>query len=209
MRISEEAFHQQAETGDILLCSNKSKNLATIGQSGQQDVVGVYLIIKLNVEESNNLRVIRPGTSEQGIMIDDWEQFKLFKYQKFTDVIFRHIHVDRSTEQFSQSVQKYIEDIQNEPNTEYVDKKSNETIKRPFTPAELVAKFFKDTQLVADQFDKNLDAYAPKDFSQKQLKSDNFGPEQNVMTKDKDISGQIEARSLVRLDSIASTQIVS
>lgn len=34
MRISEEAFHQQAETGDLLVCSNKSKNIATIGQSG-------------------------------------------------------------------------------------------------------------------------------------------------------------------------------
>ena len=47
-----------------------------MGQSGQQDVVGVFMIIKLNGEdeaEQSNLRVIRPGTIDQGIMIDDWE----------------------------------------------------------------------------------------------------------------------------------------
>jgi hypothetical protein len=107
MRINEEAFHQQAETGDILVCSNKSTNIPiikSIGGNGAeyQDVVAVYVIIKLNVEgDANNLRVIRPGTSEEGVMLDDWDQFKLFKQEKFTDVFFRHIHVDRTTDKFS------------------------------------------------------------------------------------------------------------
>lgn len=98
-------------------------------------------------------------------MLDDWEQFKQFKQQKFTDVLFRHIHVDRSNDKFSQAVQKYIEDIQKEPLVDSVDKKSNVSIKRPFTPAELVAKFFIDTDLLEDKFEKNIDQYLPKDFS--------------------------------------------
>lgn len=168
MRISEEAFLQQAETGDILLCSNKSKNIKSIGGKESQDVVGVFLIIKVNAEQdSNNLRVIRPGTTKEGIMLDDWEQFQHFKHQKFTDVIFRHIHVDRSTDKFSQAVQKYIEEIQKDPYTETIDKKTNETIKRLYAPAELVAKFFKDTALLEEKFEKAIDTCVPKDFSQK------------------------------------------
>ena len=40
---------------------------------------------------------------------------------------------------------KYIEEIQKNPLVEFVDKKTNATIKRPYAPAELVAKFFKES----------------------------------------------------------------
>jgi hypothetical protein len=60
---------------------------------------------------------------------------------------------------------KYIEEIQKNPLVEFVDKKTNATIKRPYAPAELVAKFFKDSELCEDKFEKSIDAYVPKDFS--------------------------------------------
>ena len=49
--------------------------------------------------------------------------------------------------------------------------------KRPYDSAELVAKFFKDMKIIAGGEDKALDQYAAKDFSQKLLNSDTFGPE--------------------------------
>ena len=55
----------------------------------------------------------------------------------------------------------------------------------------MVAKFYKDMEIIADAEKKALDTYMAKEFSQKMLNSDNFGPEQNVMIKDKDEESQI------------------
>ena len=52
----------------------------------------------------------------------------------------------------------------------------------------MVAKFYQDMDIIAKADKKALDQYAAKDFSQKMLSSDSFGPEQNVMIKDKDES---------------------
>lgn len=43
-------------------------------------------------------------------------------------------------------------------------------------------------EIIADADKKALDTYMAKEFSQKMLNSDSFGPEQNVMIKDKDES---------------------
>ena len=43
-------------------------------------------------------------------------------------------------------------------------------------------------EIIADADKKALDTYLAKEFSQKMLNSDSFGPEQNVMIKDKDES---------------------
>ena len=74
-------------------------------------------------------------------MLDDWDQFKQYKYKRFTDVIFRHLHVDRTTDHFAQGIQKFIDTIQKEPLADNAENIGGER-KRPYKSAELVAKFY-------------------------------------------------------------------
>ena len=84
LRINEEGFLNQAESGDLIFCEDKKK------------VKKVYLLMKMQIdnEGQNELHVVSTGR-DQGVIIGTWEQFKEYKQGRFRNVIFRHLFCDR------------------------------------------------------------------------------------------------------------------
>ena len=149
VRISEESFLEQAETGDIILCSNKKafKDL---------HVDRVYILIRL----ISGLHVLRPAENfENGVLIETWEKFQRYKYKRFTDILHRHLYCDRSTNsKFIKEVQRFLSKIQKEPHI-----RNSKGDYRIFKSSELAANFFLELGFLPEC--KEITSYTPKDFS--------------------------------------------
>ena len=175
-RFDEAQFLTQAQTGDLILCSNKKL------LNNQQDVHKVFILVKL----VQGLQVLRPAQFSQGdIVLETWEEFQRYKYKKFTDVIYRRMSCPRDAA-FHQRVQKLMVDLQNKPYLESVS-----TVRRNFKSSELAAKFYLDLELLKPF--KKIEQFGPKDFSQKcnshlkfADKSIHLDEELNIMIQDRD-----------------------
>ncbi len=68
LRLSEDAFKQVAEVGDIILCQTKKFQLK---QSGSANADKICLVVKLTTEEKKNeeLFILRVGNSLQQPMV--------------------------------------------------------------------------------------------------------------------------------------------
>lgn len=66
------------------------------------------------------------------------------------------MHVDRTTDKFSQGIQLFINAIQKEPLIDYVENNVG-VKKRPYDSAELVGKFYQDMNIISNVDKKALD----------------------------------------------------
>ena len=57
---------------------------------------------------------MRVDASKKGIILESWERFKAYCEGKYSDVIFRHLYMDR-TSKFFVSAANFAEDIINDP----------------------------------------------------------------------------------------------
>lgn len=146
----------------------------------------IFLIVKLKIDGEDQLRVLRStnNISEGGIVLDDWEAFQQFKNRKFSDVLFRHLYVNR-TPQFNVIVQDFLGELKKQPHPPSVDPSQPA---RPYGNIELVANFYHKLQLFdmenVEQFE-----FQPRTFSQRfdsglsMKKGVKLGEEQNIMMK--------------------------
>lgn len=180
-RFDEAQFLSQAQTGDLILCSNKKL------LKGEHDVHKVFILVKL----VQGLQVLRPAQFSQGdIVLESWEEFQRYKYKKFTDVIYRHMSCLRDPD-FQQRVQKLLIDLQNKPYLESVS-----TVRRNFKSSELAAKVYLDLELLKPF--KKIEQFGPKDFSQKcndnlkfADKSIHLDEELNIMIQERDVTASM------------------
>lgn len=123
LRITEDAFIKQAEVGDLILCSSKNKvNIPRVRQEvqrGQTMVQHLCLVVKLETgvpsKKKDEVFIIRIGTSlDQGVVIQSWEEFRIYKAQKYNDCWFRHLYCDRDDE-FLQKTQNFIQKVREKP----------------------------------------------------------------------------------------------
>lgn len=117
LRINESMLLQTAEVGDIILCFGKKRyNL----KNRSNAIVEVCLIVKLDEEEDafaatktigkkakQSLYVIRVGSSRQGVILQNWDQFRLLKQARYHECQHRHLHCKRNDE-FLQKTQIFI-----------------------------------------------------------------------------------------------------
>lgn len=84
LRMLEDVFLDQAETGDLLLCSNKKK--FSIQQMKKPSHVDrVFVIFKLNeannqaiLSERDKLHILRICGVRKGIVLEKWSDFKIY-----------------------------------------------------------------------------------------------------------------------------------
>ena len=84
--MDEESFKDEAETGDLIICSSV-KMLNTEYK--------VAMIIKMQTDNFSDteLFVLRVGTTnESPIILQSWQAFRLFKFKNYNDCWFRHLH---------------------------------------------------------------------------------------------------------------------
>ena len=123
LRIPEKSFFEQAETGDILLCANK-KSFDIKKMKTANPVDRVFLIYRMDVRTSQigNLHdkelgrhyVLRVDAKNKCVILDEWTSFTEYCRGKFTDIIFRHLYVDRD-DHFLKKASNYAEDMMNDP----------------------------------------------------------------------------------------------
>jgi len=54
--------------------------------------------MKLEIDDTgeNELFILRVGSQlDQGIILQTWHEFRIYKDQKFTDCFYRHLHCNR------------------------------------------------------------------------------------------------------------------
>lgn len=77
------------------------------------------LVVKLETgvpsKKKDEVFIIRIGTSlDQGVVIQSWEEFRIYKAQKYNDCWFRHLYCDRDDE-FLQKTQNFIQKVREKP----------------------------------------------------------------------------------------------
>lgn len=94
LRINEKNFVQQAEIGDLILCQSKRKIALT-----QEPVFDkICLLVKLQEENQieAELYVLRVGPSlNHPLVLQKWEEFRIFRTQRYSDCMYRHLHCVR------------------------------------------------------------------------------------------------------------------
>ena len=85
-----------AEVGDLLLCQSKKRFRVTADRS----VDKICMVIKLQSETNpanTELFILRVGTSlAAGVILQPWEEFRVYKSQRLQDCWFRHLYCDRT-----------------------------------------------------------------------------------------------------------------
>lgn len=126
LRISEERFLKTADIGDIILCLHKKKYTL----KNRMDAIDqVCLIVRLDDEQDafNNFKsrpngkvksriyVIRTGSNiDQGVILQSWEDFRIYKSLRFSECQFRHLYCERSKE-FVKMTQRFIQNVKDKP----------------------------------------------------------------------------------------------
>lgn len=44
----------------------------------------------------NRVFILRICSVKKGIILEKWKDFKIYRQNKFSDIIFRHLHIERS-----------------------------------------------------------------------------------------------------------------
>jgi len=157
LRILEDSFLEQAETGDLLLCANK-KNFSIKNMKVPHHVDRVFVIFKLNeanneviAAEHDKVHILRICAQKQAIILESWNDFKKYRQDKFTDLIFRRLNVERDGK-FLDNATKFVEDILRTPyincqeliirHTEAGPVQVLEDRKRSYKNAEIAFRFY-------------------------------------------------------------------
>jgi hypothetical protein len=81
----------------------------------------VFLIFKLNeanneviVSERDKVHVLRICAVRKGIILEKWDDFKIYCQDKFTDLIYRNLNIERNNP-FLNSATEFVEGIIREP----------------------------------------------------------------------------------------------
>lgn len=120
LRILEDVFLDQAETGDLLLCSNKKK-FSMKSMKTPSHVDRVFVIFKLEeandqviVSEHDKIHILRICAKRKGIILEKWSDFKVYCQDKFTDIIYRSLNMERDAD-FLSSARQYVEALIKDP----------------------------------------------------------------------------------------------
>lgn len=104
LRVPEALFLAQADIGDIILCLQKKKFSLS---NRLQAIEEICLILKLDTDVDNfgggqkqnesELYVLRAGTTkQQAVILQKWEDFRIYKSVKFSECWYRHLHCERN-----------------------------------------------------------------------------------------------------------------
>ena len=161
------------------------------------------LVVKLQTgvpeKKKDEVFIIRVGNNlDQGIVIQSWEEFRIYKTQKYNDCWFRHLYCDRDDE-FLQKTQNFIQKMREKP---FVTKKADPTQKesvdrrRLYRDAELISKYYKVVHILPQQNPDTRQSikYDSKQFSTNLslLNNASFGDEQIIMFREKEIQSKIQ-----------------
>lgn len=94
LRLSEKEFLDQVETCDLLLCTRKSQ---IRNVSGKHKIHDIFTVISMQSQDSDDeFFVIRSVPVDQGgIVVDNWDSFKMYIKAMYSDVLFRHLFCKR------------------------------------------------------------------------------------------------------------------
>lgn len=142
----------QADIGDIILCLQKKKfTLANRLQAIEE----ICLLVKLDSDdgqfggkpgEQSELYVLRAGSTKQAsVILQRWDDFRIYKSVKFSECWYRHLHCERD-QQFIENTQRFIQKIREKP---FFKKEPNSNTRRLYKSAELIAKYYKNVGILA------------------------------------------------------------
>ena len=115
LRIDEQSFSEEAEIGDLILCQSKKK--LVLGQNKEANKVAMVVKIHsdVNATDKSELYVLRVGTDpNQPIILQSWQDFRLFRSQNYSDCWFRHLYCERNDDFLIKS-QYFIKRITENP----------------------------------------------------------------------------------------------
>lgn len=121
-------------------------------------------MIKLDTEESafgggtgpsqSELYVLRAGsTKQQAVVLQKWDDFRIYKSVKFSECWYRHLHCERS-KQFVDNTQRFIQKIRERP---FYKKEQGSNQRRLYRSAELIAKYYKNVGILARENQQGQD----------------------------------------------------
>lgn len=153
LRVPEGLFLAQADVGDIILCLQKKKFSLS---NRLQAIEEICLLIKLDTDEGNfggnqgpsqsELYVLRAGsTKQEAVILQKWEDFRIYKSVKFSECWYRHLHCERN-KQFIDNTQRFIQKIREKA---FYKKEQQTNVRRLYTSAELIAKYYKNVGILA------------------------------------------------------------
>lgn len=115
MRIHEDYFINEAEVGDLILCQTKKGKMKMVS-AAVPDQIGI--IVKLrddNLQDKDEVFILKVGQSiNRPIILQSWREFRVLKYQMYTDCWYRHLYCDRNPE-WMLKVQYFIQKIRENP----------------------------------------------------------------------------------------------
>lgn len=120
LRILEDVFLDEAESGDLILCANKKKfQIQKLKKPSYVD--DVFLILKLDqlngqqfLHEHDKVHILRNCPESCSIIMEKWADFKAYCADKYTDLIYRSIEKDRDDETL-EVIQDFLWDKINKP----------------------------------------------------------------------------------------------
>jgi hypothetical protein len=160
LRVPEALLLAQADVGDIVLCLQKKKFSLS---NRLQAIEEICLLIKLDTEDSafgggadpsqSELYVLRAGsTKQQAVVLQKWDDFRIYKSVKFSECWYRHLHCERS-KQFVDNTQRFIQKIRERP---FYKKEESTNQRRLYRSAELIAKYYKNVGILARENQKEV-----------------------------------------------------
>jgi hypothetical protein len=175
-RINEDEFLKTADIGDILLFRGKHFGAKITRSFSKSHFDHVAMILKFEAE--TNTVFLLESTTNKGVNIVRWNNFRLWKDEYYENVFYRQLECERS-EEFLQTLETFIRSvlgnkyglsfknilfarssIQPPPEAAGPSKKDN---KRTFFCSELVAKCYKELGLL--KVDTSCGHFLPGSFS--------------------------------------------
>ena len=101
----------------------------------------------------NRVFILRICSVQKGMILEKWKDFKIYRQNKFSDIIFRHLHIDRSLNIKKNSFQ-FIDEIIRKPfiDFEFKDEDQNTQIRqRGYNNAEILVKYYKFIGVFAEE----------------------------------------------------------
>ena len=101
----------------------------------------------------NRVFILRICSVQKGMILEKWKDFKIYRQNKFSDIIFRHLHIDRSLNIKKNSFQ-FIDEIIRKPfiDFEFKDEDQNTQIRqRGYNNAEILVKYYKFIGVFGDE----------------------------------------------------------